>query len=268
MGDAEDLAIERIDRVARCRCPSPSGSSMTSEKAVGTTPDGNVPNASGCCGNPMRLRSGMRGTMPAEAYSALLIGWALSVAVARNDASPSAGATCASERAAHAGALEPGRTKSIERNHRRSRITAAANATIRSPPCPFSPVAPSLPGGGRIRGHRGDDEPLRVSGLEVCVESEQRGRLGRHVRLVQPSGVVVDPVTPDLGAGRELVAADGAIRDADAGPSARDDRRRLGHAASPVSSPRHSPPVASRSSSACMKASRSPSSTADVLPVS
>ena len=83
----------------------------------------------------------MRGTMPAEAYSALLIGWALSVAVARNEASPSAGATRARSARPRPAPWSPGRTNSIERNHSRSRITAAANATIRSPSRPSPPAA-------------------------------------------------------------------------------------------------------------------------------
>ena len=109
------------------------------------------------------------------------------------------------------------------------------------------------------------DEPLGVGRLEVRVEPEQRTGLVLDLGLVQPDDVVVDRHSPDIDARLQLVGADGPVGQRIATGHPRPDR----HAASPsLSPPRQPSPVASRSSSACMNASRSPSSTAVVLPVS
>ena len=79
----------------------------SSSNGSGTTPDGSSPNASGRRGSPMRLSSGIRGTMPSVAYIAFEIGWTLSVAVARAMPS-SSGSRRASRSRPEPGALELG----------------------------------------------------------------------------------------------------------------------------------------------------------------
>ena len=111
----------------------------------------------------------------------------------------------------------------------------------------------------------GHDEPLGVRRLQVAVQPQDRAQ------VVGAEEVVVQGVAPDRGAGREVLgrrrAEDVVAR---GGAVARLDPRRGRHAASEPSSPRRAlvPPVATRSSSARMKSSRSPSRTACVLPVS
>ncbi len=116
-------------------------------------------------------------------------------------------------------------------------------------------------------GHDGGHEALGVGRAEVAVQAHERARVGGQLRDAESADVVVDAVPPDLGTGGELVLGDRPV-----GQRLRRQRRRVGgrgHAASPsLSPPRHSPPVARRSSSACMKGSSSPSRTALVLPVS
>ncbi len=110
----------------------------------------------------------------------------------------------------------------------------------------------------------GDDEPLRVGLLEMAVEGHHGVEVVGDLGLPEPPGVVVDRSPPDRRTGGELVR------------TGRADVRLLGpeqdgHAAAPASggsSPDGGRPVASRSSSACMKASRSPSRTAPVFEVS
>ena len=135
--------------------------------------------------------NGTRGTMPYQAYSAFEIGWALSVAVAR--ATPSsgpAGSTWASRARPTPADWSPGSTNSIERNHSRSRRSAAAT-TIRRP------TSASVL---RLR----DDEAIGIGRLQVLVESDERTGLVGDVRLRQAARVVVDRVAPDLGTGGQF----------------------------------------------------------------
>ena len=113
----------------------------------------------------------------------------------------------------------------------------------------------------------GDHEALRVRGMHVAVVALHDREVVRDLRLVERHDVVVDRDAPDLCADRDVVVGRGPEPDRRAvlAPPGRS-----GHAASsPLRVSRsNSPPVASRSSSACMNASRSPSRTAPVLPVS
>ena len=113
----------------------------------------------------------------------------------------------------------------------------------------------------------GDHESLRVRGTQVAVVALDDREVVRDLRLVESQDVVVDRDPPDFGADRDVVV--GRRPEADR-RAVRAPPGRSGHAASsPLRvSPPASPPVASRSSSACMNVSRSPSRTAPVLPVS
>ena len=126
----------------------------------------------------MRLSSGTRGTIPSDAYSALLIGWAVSVDVARTSpGSPPAAPppTRASSARPTPAAWTSGSTKHIDRNHSRSRTDRGGERD--------DPLVAGSSGSAWVA----DDEPLGVGRLEVRVEAEQRTGLGRDLGLVQPA---------------------------------------------------------------------------------
>ncbi len=131
-----------------------------------------------------------------------------------------------------------------------------------------APVADGAHGGPSAS--LGDEERRRIGTVEVRVQAKDRGEVVGDLRLGETAEVVVERLAPDRRAGRQV---SGRGR-SDAMPGRRDHvraRRRVrGHASSGSSAgpPWRPPPVASRSSSACMKASRSPSRTACVFPVS
>ena len=106
----------------------------------------------------------------------------------------------------------------------------------------------------------GDHEQARVGREEVPVEADDPAEVVGDRVLVQPAGVVVDALAPDLGTGLDV----GGSRRPDG-----DVGHESGSAAESASSPPPvARPVARRSSSACMNVSRSPSRTALVLLVS
>ncbi len=100
----------------------------------------------------------------------------------------------------------------------------------------------------------GDDEESGIGGEQVPMEPDDPAQVVRDRMLVEPAGVVVNALAPDLGAGLDIVRS--------GGPDRYLDHEVGSDAASGV------PPVARRSSSACMNVSRSPSRTAPVLLVS
>ena len=104
----------------------------------------------------------------------------------------------------------------------------------------------------------GDDEPLRVGRLEVREQSDDRVELGRDLGLGQAHDVLVD---------RRSARSPRRFRSRRSEPVDRSIRRPRGRARGDAHDATASSPRA-RSSSACMNASRSPSRTADVLPVS
>ena len=104
---------------------------------------------------------------------------------------------------------------------------------------------------------RGHHEAFRIGREEVREQASQRLGIAGEPGLVQPPQVVLDADRPDLGAGEEIVVHRRPILDDGpvAGPAA-------SHRQSTSSTAPTGAPVACRSSSADMKASRSPSSTA------
>jgi len=105
-----------------------------------------------------------------------------------------------------------------------------------------------------------DEEEVRVRRAEVRQQRDERHRLPRRRGLPEGRHVVTDGDPVDLRAGREVLPG----REPDAG-AARAGRRAVHSAAASSAT---DAPVASRSSSACMKVSRSPSSTPVVSLVS
>ena len=144
MGDAEQLAIERVDRLgqqAMALAARRTGGDLVERS--GTTPDGSSPNASGRWGSPVRFSSGIRGTIPSLAYSAFEIGWALSAATAR---------TIVGIRRQHpVDQLAPEARPLVTRQHEQHRQVP-------------QPLAHGRRGEGddlgRVARHRRDDEPL------------------------------------------------------------------------------------------------------------
>ena len=122
--------------------------------------------------------------------------------------------------------------------------------------------------GRRVARFGRHDEPLRIGRLEVAEQADDTTELRRDLVLAHRHDVVIDRAAPDRGAGRQLIdsgrterqAIDGATGAAagTTGESHSPGRAHASTASAPIT----------RSSSACMNASRSPSRTALVLPVS
>ena len=147
---------------ARRRRPSPTS---VLERRPGRRRPAASPKRPARCGRPMRLSSGIRGTIPSEAYRR--VGDRLGAVRGRWPGPMPrhrAGRTRSSSARPEARALQlrAGRTASRGTTAARAR-RAAAKATIRSSP-------------GRVRSRRvGDEERVGVRRLEVRVEAQQRG---------------------------------------------------------------------------------------------
>src|SRR5207253_13769 len=109
---------------------------------------------------------------------------------------------------------------------------------------------------GVFRGCRRDPEAAWVGGEEVAEQADE----GRHVagepRLVEAPDVVLDADRPDLRAGRQVFRSGWTV--ANLNPSCRPGLDMAGRQDAPSTAPTVVP-VASRSSSAAMNASSSPS---------
>ena len=181
--DAQRLAIERVDRVGELADGRrrPAGRRDVLERRPARCPTAAARTHRAAAAARSGSAAAPAGTIPSGAYSALRMGWALSVAVARNVASPSARHD--PRRAARARRRRPGaragRTASRGTTAARAR-TAEANATTRS-------------SSGRVRRSRRDDEAFGIGRLEVGVQARCSGAVsGRDVGLVEAPDVVVD----------------------------------------------------------------------------
>ena len=161
--DAERGAVERVDDRRELAMAGPVGRAGDDvlERGRAVTPSGRPGRVSGRRSSPDRFSSGIRGTIPYRLYSALEMGWALSVAVASVIPLPGGGRTRSSSRRPIPLACSSGSTNSIERNQWVSRTQAETNATIRSR-CGF--------GLGRV-GSDGDQEAVRVGALRVAIQA-------------------------------------------------------------------------------------------------
>ena len=168
---------------------------------------------------PTSRRSGIRGTIPSDAYSPFEIGWALSVAVARSAGPAVGGETCGEERPAEPAAPGPraARTASTGTTASSRRTTATNATTAGGPPSTACSATTNRVGVGRV---------------EVGVEPEDRGEVVGDLGLVQAAEVVVDRVAPDPGAGDEVVRRRRAVGDA------RGRRARRARSRPPVTRPR------------------------------
>ena len=185
--------------MASSRCPVPSAPFATaSSKVVAVIPVGSEGSDSVRRSVPDRFRSGIRGTIPYRLYSALEMGCALSVAVARVIPLPAAGRARSSRRRPMPLACSSGRTNSIDRNQCDWRTTGRDEPND------------AFRGGfafGRLRSD-GDQEPIRVGGLRVPVEGGDPVRIERPLGLIEPPEVVVERRVPDVGTVLEFVRSD------------------------------------------------------------
>jgi hypothetical protein len=168
-------------------------------------------------GKPIRLSSGIRGTIPRMRTARWRSCCARAVGGGADRRRAVGRADPLEQRATHAAALHSGSTKHIERNHS-ARDDGRANATMRSHPAPRHRVAC-------------DHETVRIGGSQ-CVYSRRRGGSPLDEGLVQTAHVVVEASRARSRQHAELVRLDRPQRQSVADRAAGG----RGHAASPSSS--------------------------------
>ena len=187
--DRAELVVKvRLPRRRRPRRSGPPGSRAAVEaggrRAPAARPGGRAASAAPCRAR-RTARSRSAGRCPCRSQG---------VAV------PAGGMTFARSPRPRPPFWTPGRTNSIDRNHRslaphrRRERDHGRRAAV-----------------DRLLGH---DEPVRVVRLEVAVQPQDRREVLGDVRLVQPPRVVVDRVTPDAGARDQVVGRRPAVGDA------------------------------------------------------
>ena len=180
---------------SRWAAAAPSSSS----KRTARIPRGKAGRWPSRSGSPTNRTSGIRGTMPSEAYSPFEIGWALSVQVA-SVAVPARRHDLREEPPTEAALLDAGQ----DEQHRQEPEILAPDRRRERDHGRRAPV-------GRLLGH---DEPVGIVRLEVGVQPQDRGEVLGDVGLVQRPRVVVDRVAPDAGARDQVVGRRPTVGDA------------------------------------------------------